>query len=960
MKYFYLVLIAFFCSVICVHSQLIAPYNLDFEESGNGSIPVGWGLGNTARDSNFTAVVTNIKPFSGAFCVQISNPEQKVLNNVAASFYQPLFAENYKNKKVRFSVYVKIQELETEGIASSKNKQDIHTDIFETLPHIFISAKNRQGENLATQQSSKVNLRGWNLFSAEMFVPDNASELRIGISVFGTHNVWLDNCKLEIISNDSLYYAAPSPLTKSELDYIVPFANLVGVIRYFHPTKSATEANWDDVILSGINQSKNIPAKHIKDSLRAFFSSLAPTLQLSDTANTSPLNFFHNKEEQHKYLLAWMHQGIPSEIKSNVISSSKVVDINGAIKYEDAVITQYVRMKDIREKEITLKVKSKVQKYHKGAIANISIRFENQMGDFISFLKKDSIISDEWNEYTLSGRVPDSCTSALIILAFKGYGNVHFDDVRLSYKDGKEKQDKPIILKNPSFEYTLNFDNNNWLVTNEAYNQGYRVSYSEEHTDGKQDIVIYTDPFSTPYFPAPASFTANINQALRTEKTYSPIYASLPIYIPAEFYEIQTKDSNNKDIINVSYQTFPEAPNFKPSTGKNDDFNLCWKDRDSRIAMVIKVYNLLQYFAMPEINKDTLDTAFVKAVKDIVIADKIKDVQNILQSFIDVTRDNRAKIWTTTENQFSHSLHFNIDYVGGELLISNIQPNNSMTLQNGDEIIEIDGKDIPAYLGKNITNRENKYDIQKKIATIKYGNKDSKVKIKIKNQGGNISEYTFTRSIPSVEMQFRAIDYSALIHDSIMYLDFTAFRDRDLFAVVDSLPKYHNWIIDLRGESTVSEAFIGLLYDSNYYSSIQRFPYYISPNEPPTSCITIRDTYTPTKNNRLAGKFIFLIDWRTYGNGELFASVVKELKLGTLVGNKTQGALIAGVPTKLDNEFMLSLGTMLGFSPSGIPILNNPITPDIEVDINEKNFYDDPILKKAISILEDEKEKVKN
>ncbi|MPN63707.1 hypothetical protein SDC9_211472 [bioreactor metagenome] len=152
---------------------------------------------------------------------------------------------------------------------------------------------------------------------------------------------------------------------------------------------------------------------------------------------------------------------------------------------QDAVAVQPIPLKELQNKDLTITVKSKVNKFHKGALASISLRFENNEGNFLSFLKKDSIVSDKWQEYSISGKVPANATSGLIILAFRGYGEAFFDDVKVTYKD--KKSIKSLTVNNPSFEQVLQFNNSNWMTTNETYSNGYMLDYSfNESVDGKQ------------------------------------------------------------------------------------------------------------------------------------------------------------------------------------------------------------------------------------------------------------------------------------------------------------------------------------------------------------------------------------------------------------------------------------------------------------------------------------------
>lgn len=128
----------------------------------------------------------------------------------------------------------------------------------------------------------------------------------------------------------------------------------------------------------------NLLNQTILDSLKAFFAPYCPPLEL---ANTPPktTNFSFPKRA---HMLAWFHNGVPNNT-ANPLTNSSIIDLNGSIKYSEGVAVQYVQMNEQAGKELLLKVKTRLTKYHKGASASISIRFENIMGEYISFLKKE-------------------------------------------------------------------------------------------------------------------------------------------------------------------------------------------------------------------------------------------------------------------------------------------------------------------------------------------------------------------------------------------------------------------------------------------------------------------------------------------------------------------------------------------------------------------------------------------
>jgi C-terminal processing protease CtpA/Prc len=146
--------------------------------------------------------------------------------------------------------------------------------------------------------------------------------------------------------------------------------------------------------------------------------------------------------------------------------------------------------------------------------------------------------------------------------------------------------------------------------------------------------------------------------------------------------------------------------------------------------------------------------------------------------------------------------------------------------------------------------------------------------------------------------------------------------------------------------------FIDILIYKDYFQSSQFcVPYFTKPEKQLMSYHKIFSYFYPAETKRFEGEFVFLIDWRTYGKGEGFASVVKDFGIGTLIGEDTQGALITATPIRLDADFTISIGTMYGYSPAGKLFLNSPIEPDIRVNKSSNNLNSDVILQRAIDFL---------
>jgi len=958
-----------------VVAQITSPYNLGFEEGFEGSQIFGWALGHNATDNGFVAKTTSQTSYEGAFSAQIINtPKTRLESN--GSFFQRIDASFYIGQRVKFSAFVKVQELESNLLARPASDFEMFATNLRNPPQLFLNARNRRGDVLAGSQSLTINKKGWQQYTVEVVIPSGTTEIRFGISFTDTNDIFIDAGSFQIISDDSLHYSPAKPLSFVELMYLVPFAKLSGGIQYFHPSKTAAEANWRNVILTGINQSIKINEEFqnknqinsteintvIKDSLQNFYEKFAPQIIISNSPiQQKSFNDENFSTKNFNHLFAWQHTGVPTNVASSRVSGTRLVDLRTALKTVDAVAVQYINLKDLQNKELAITVQSKLQKFHPRAIASISFRFENLMGEFISFIKTDSIISEEWTEYTVRGIVPEDASSGLIILSFRGYGRAFFDDVKVMVRDGIYANIIPI--NNPSFEYKLDFNNSNWMTTNETFANGYQLGYSEtEKIHGRQSLVIYTDSLALPQFPDEDEnfYSENINSILSNSniknifedsKNISTVnlFSAFPILVPGEYFEVEMSDSLGQMRTFIDYKTFPVSANFEYSTGKNENFIWNWRDRDSRIAMIIQIYNLLKNFGLTGISENDLDSAFVVALKSAAISDEKTRFRATVQNFLDVANDNRARVWFDNDDSFSHSLPFNIELVDGKLFIFQVDETVN-NIFSGDEIIEINGKNLSEFFNEILISNSPQWRKQREVSLLKFGAKDSKIHLTIKQKNGNILSRDFVRSGLNQRSR-RAVDFSEVINDSILYLDLTYYNDKEIDATFDTLSYYKKMILDLRGETSVSEFFLSLIHEDYFQSSVTCTPFNTKPSKTLLSCQPIFSYLYPAKTKRFEGDFVFLIDWRTFGDGEGFASVVKDFGIGTLIGEPTQGALVLGVPFRLDLDFTISLGTIFGFSPLGRMFLDFPIEPDIKVNKDVDSLDSDIILERAIEFL---------
>lgn len=909
-----------------IYAQLLTPYNLDFEENYFNNI-TGWNLSRRSEENGFIVSIDQSSPFSGSQSVKLEHTSKKNIGN--ATFSQTIDASIYRNRQVKFSAWLRL-----EG--------DIKA------PAIFLSSRTVDMKTAQNQTDNTVLSAQWTKFEVVLDIPNEAKTITYGLTYNSKGTVFIDDCNFDFVRDgDSAYYEEPNPLEEYELNYLTAFAKTYGHVKYFCANKTVVDADWHDILLKGINLRKNIKSEEdIISVLNKFYSTLAPQVLLSNDEK----NIAKSQPQTHRFAIAKIYKGVPTNLVESYLTENKTVSLASSLKEQKGVVVQYIEnLAPHSGKEITASISAKLKGTTNFSKANLAIRFEDAMGDFIDYKQSDDIISKKWQKYNISHKIPEATTRALVILSFNGYGEAYFDDIQINLRENNQNVAK-INLNNKNFEKHIAFDKENWLIANETLRGKYEVSYStKEKYEGKSSLLIYSDPASQPNSPKYGEII--------TEKIADNIFLSFPIAIEADIEEGRINDS-----VYVDYITYPKAAEFDFSTGKNDNFNFSWQDRTSRLAMFIETWNLLKHFSLTNINADSLNKALEKGLKAVAVSNSKIDFRNLLQNLLDISEDIRARVWFNDDNSQKYSLPFIIEKIDDRFFVAsgNLDKNDidfygltQNKINFGDEIIEINGKTTEELFDNKMTKSSKKWKSIRELMLYRLGEENSSLKFKFKRNDGEIFEQTLVRNIKSNFVTRQKIDPIVKIDTNTIYLNFSYMDDKYINSYIDTLATYKNFIIDLRGDIIVSEAFISLISDKHFGSSQICLPFFAKPNKELMTYYKQSGIYAPVETKKLDGKFIFLTDWQTAGNSELFASVVKDTKVGKIVGQATQGALVSSVTIRLDADFSISLGTVYGYSPKGKDLLNAPVEPDIPVKTTVEDLKNniDPIFEAAIKAL---------
>lgn len=299
-----------------------------------------------------------------------------------------------------------------------------------------------------------------------------------------------------------------------------------------------------------------------------------------------------------------------------------------------------------------------------------------------------------------------------------------------------------------------------------------------------------------------------------------------------------------------------------------------------------------------------------------------------------LTPEQLDDVYSQIEGNFV-GLGIELKSSGGSLLITNVirkGPADRAGIRANDRIVEVDGKTM--------------HDMSTdKAADMLKGEQGSIVQVAIQDPEGNLRHVKVRRErveVPSVE-DVRMLDAQA----GIGYLKLTSFQkttSRDFDAALWNLHRQgmKSLIVDVRGNPgglltqsvEVADKFVT---DGTIVSTRGR-----SPRED--------FDYKAHRTGTWRVSLVVLIDKDSASASEIFAGAIHDHRRGTVVGHRSYGkGSVQGIFPLRTGKAGVRLTTAKFYSPSGRPISNNGVNPDIAVREDLANSEGDASLDAVLS-----------
>lgn len=887
------------------------PYNLDFELGDIGTLPKGWTVPRYADQLGYSAFLTDETPLKNYLCLKLICPGE-YKEGIYGSVMQSIDAKPFRGKTIRFRAAVRAQIFSPRGSA--------HLWIRERF------AENEETGLFEYNPNQPIVLQNWNYYEVIGKISTNADIINFGLLLFGTGEAYIDDASFEIIDEKKTNYEHSNPLTLQELRNIIQFAKVFSLIRYFYPSESALKIKWDNFALFGLRKLKDISSvDSFRMELIDLFRPIAPLLKIVPKESLNIVSFPKYKEAIPRILLCWKHFGFPTKEISPLIRS-EITNIYMTQRNTPVSVQQLISAFKLRDSSIIFSTFAKGTIEKPAGRLVLLIRFEDSKRSLISseFLEFDNLNEKKWQRLEISSKVPTNTDFIKVNIILVGEGNIFCDSASLNTFSHQVN-----VLKNPSFEIEKDrLPIFGWSVSESSELSGYLVEItSNEKLSGDKSLHIESNRETKITLP-------NEDEKFLVELD-NDYFAVIPAVLQTD-----------------SVGTLPHSL-INPYDSDLQNIEFDFNDRTSRLATLVILKSIIQHFNLYINPKVSLDSMFTEALKEIAICDSLIKFQRILQKFLHHIKDNQLRLWNK-DLETNLALPFQFKKINSHYLIT-ATSKSLPALDTADEIFEINSIPVEEFIDSislYISYSNESWKSLKSAVFLRYAQDVDSLKLKVKKKNGKIFElYVRRSSAPSELIETRPKPFEQVKKNTI-YIDLTRVNDPKLKEKFDSLPPFQNYIFDLRGYVLTSEHFLGYFIEKPILSPMWKMPIFSAPNKEKLSWKHIRSTIKPI-NKYPNSNLFFLIDERTVGIGEMIAEIVKNNKLGLLVGTETGGSSAETITIPIPCGFFFTMSAIKGYNYSHKEIYGSGIQPNFPVLFKNETeiLKNDKILQKALGLI---------
>lgn len=734
-----------------------------------------------------------------------------------------------------------------------------------------------------------------------------------------------------------------TPQIKKNIEYQKAFAKVYGYVKYFHPSDEAASIDWDNFAIYGSNEvDKCASEKELLETLKKLFEPIAPSIKFYMGQENTNYNLqrITPKDSVDHTLTYWQHKGVSLGMTNRGEPYSSV-RVNREFEIDNSspfgnIMTSINASKYVgKEFKYSGWVKLEKETEGTGHLWFRVDRSDGKMG-FFDNMGNAPITENEWKKYEIVGTI-DSTASNLVFGCFlNGKGKLFLDNIKFEYKE--EEKWVSVALRNSSFESKNLTDENQWSHIGSGY--AFGLSETDKYNGNKSAAIQYEGDIEkglgTPLFDKYPEFGELINK-----KISENISCQIPIALYSTV-EHTYPNSNQDDLVKLK-------EGIEKISNKPIDLSL-------RLGNVINVYNVFQHFYpyFDVVNVDwemEFEEALSRSYNDRTGNDHLITLQKLTASL----KDGHIRVWSDNMGTFVPPITW--EWIENKLTVT-IVYNDSIGLEVGDEVLEIDGKNAASFfeeINSRISAGTDGWLKYRAHSESLLGEKDSKIVIGTKDGVFELTRdkdyYQGGRESPIINSAFKEIN------NDVFYLNLDIVKMDKINNLLPELLNYKSIIFDLRGYPKGNHGLIShLLKTKDTTAGWMQVPQIIFPDQEKIIGWEKHSWTLETAQPYLGDKqIIFITDGRAISYAESFMGYIEGYELGTIIGQPTAGTNGNINPFKLPGGYSLNWTGMKVTKHDGSQHHGIGIIPDIYVTktIEGIKAGRDEFLEKAIELTQD-------
>lgn len=697
--------------------------------------------------------------------------------------------------------------------------------------------------------------------------------------------------------------------TNSEIEKLKDFAEIYGIVRYFHPSDENPKINWNQFAAFGVQQVlKTKNQNEFETSLKNIFTPIAPTLS------------FEGKEyswnQTNLVPVFWIHKGLGLDIlkERSIYNSNRYNRGKSEKKDYNYLYLTLSPNKIASNLKITYEAKSKdgVESFVYANIFNRGVEKAN-----FKTHQKNPVTSENWEkkELVFENNLPVEKINFGLMCNKQGS---EFRNIKLWYQNKSKEWIQYGLPELTDGKWKLNNPN---IKVERSVSE---IKFIDTSTNGINPYDISWDKF------VKLDLSNNLKVVIPTV-VYSDKVNTLPITDKESFSEMQ-------------------------SQLKTQDFN-----QNIALANVIISWNILKHFyPYQDVIKVNWEEILENALKD-AYNDKDKyDNYLTLSRFGSNFNDGHLSFYYRGLNEKrNYAPGIAVRYIDGNLLVKNTILGVG-EISKGDIIAEINGISSQKYLDslQQYISGSKQFKNWISVQTFLKGTKNSTINLTINNDK-KIMLKRDIEYVPNIDFYTRDdVAKSKEINKETYYVNMDKLSAAEMENEISNIRNYKNLIIDLRGYPRTDQG--------------HQILNYLLPIEDSTKWMCVREILLPdfkyfkescnghrlrkyVSNNPLKTNNVLLVDERSVSNAEMFTQVVKHYKLATIIGRMTAGANGNRNDIRLLNDFQISFTGLKVVNPDGSRFHAIGVLPDIVINETPEDIKEqkDVYIETALDYLND-------